>query len=153
MKRLLFDYSLDFESIDFRRHPELYRIGKGEQGVLLIEPYKSEILPHWRFKTVAEAEKSSRYIYKMFLRYLKANDFPGADMARKFLQMGWTRARRYANHKGGRKYDKATGEELPPCKDAEKAEAAAVFYERYVNARQHAKYIRLKDRHLAQHEN
>ena len=59
MKRLLFDYSLDFESIDFRRHPELYRIGKGEQGVLLIEPYKSEILPHWRFKTVAEAKKSS----------------------------------------------------------------------------------------------
>ena len=153
MKRLLFDYSLDFGSIDFRRHPELYRIGKGEQGVLLIEPYKSEILPHWRFKTVAEAKKSSAYIYKMFLRYLKANDFPGADMARKFLQMGWTRARRYANHKGGRKYDKATGEELPQCKDAEKAEAAAVFYERYVNARQHAKYVRLKDRHLAQHEN
>jgi Domain of unknown function (DUF4385) len=27
-------------------------------------------------------------------------------MARKFLQMGWTRATRYANHKGGRKYDK-----------------------------------------------
>ena len=74
-------------------------------------------------------------------------------MARKFLQMGWTRARRYANHKGGRKYDKATGEELPQCKDAEKAEAAAVFYERYFNARQHAKYVRLKDRHLAQHEN
>lgn len=26
------------------------------------------------------------------------------DMTRKFLQMGMTRARRYANHKGGRKY-------------------------------------------------
>ena len=152
MKRLVFDYSLDFGSTDFRRHPELYRIGKGEQGVLLIEPYKSEILPHWRFKTVAEAEESSEYIYKMFLRYLKANDFPGADMARKFMQMGWTRARRYANHKSGRKYDKATGEELPQCKDAEKAEAAAVFYERYVNALQHAKYVRLKEKHLAQHE-
>ena len=25
-------------------------------------------------------------------------------MARKFLQMGMTRAKRYANHKGGRKY-------------------------------------------------
>jgi hypothetical protein len=109
--------------------------------VLLIEPYKSEILPHWRFKTVAEAKKSSAYIYKMFLCYLKANDFAGADMARKFLQMDWTRARRYANHKGGRKYDKATGEELPKCQDAEKAEAAAVFYGRYVNARQHAKYV------------
>nr|WP_310419081.1 DUF4385 family protein [Chamaesiphon sp. OTE_8_metabat_110] len=46
-----FDYTLDFKNIDFRQHPELYRIGKGEQGVLLIEPYKSEILPYWRFKT------------------------------------------------------------------------------------------------------
>jgi phage tail tape-measure protein len=40
----------------------------------------------------------------LFLGYLNANDFPGADMARKFLQMGWTRARRYANHKTGRKF-------------------------------------------------
>jgi hypothetical protein len=127
MKRLSFDYSLDFGSIDFRQHPELYRIGKGEQGVLLIEPYKSEILPYWRFKTVAEAKKSSAYIYKMFLSYMKANDFPGADMARKFLQMGWTRARRYANHKGGRKYDKTTGEELPQCKDSEKGGGRSCF--------------------------
>ncbi|MEJ7592859.1 MAG: DUF4385 domain-containing protein [Planctomycetaceae bacterium] len=111
--RISFDYSLDFKAIDFRKQPDLYRIGKGEQGVLLVEPYKREILPHWRFKTVAEAKKSSARIYRMFLAYLKAEDFPGADMARKFLQMGWTRARRYANHKGGRKYDKATGKELP----------------------------------------
>jgi hypothetical protein len=61
---------------------------------------------------------------------LNAEDFPGADMARKFLQMGWTRARRYANHKGGRKYDKKSGELLPRTEDAEKAAAAAVFYER-----------------------
>ena len=47
---MTFDYSLDFEKINFREHPELYRVGKGEQGVLLVEPYKSEILPHWRFK-------------------------------------------------------------------------------------------------------
>ena len=58
-----FDYSLDFAHLDFRQHPELYRVGKGEQGVLLVEPYKSEILPHWRFKSVAEAKKSSKKIY------------------------------------------------------------------------------------------
>jgi hypothetical protein len=40
-----FGYSLDFKKIDFREHPELYRVGKGEQGVLPVEPYKSEILP------------------------------------------------------------------------------------------------------------
>src|SRR5690349_7940847 len=141
---MVFDYSLDFKSIDFRQQPELYRIGKGEQGVLLVEPYKSEILPHWRFKTVAEAKKSSARIYKMFLAYLKAEDFPGADMARKFLQMGWTRARRYANHKGGRKYDKKTGAQLPRTEDTEKATAAAVFYEGYIKARQHSDYVRQK---------
>ena len=90
MSRRAFDYSLDFKNIDFRRHPERYRIGKGEQGVLLVEPYKGEILPHWRFKTVVEATQSSARIYEMFLAYLEADDFPGADMARKFLQMGWT---------------------------------------------------------------
>ena len=74
-----FDYSIDFANTDFRAHPELYRVGKGEQGVLLVEPYKSEILPHWRFKTPAIAEKSSKKIYAMFLAYVKAGDFVGAD--------------------------------------------------------------------------
>lgn len=140
----MFDNTLDFKTIDFRKQPELYRVGKGEQGVLLVEPYKGEILPHWRYKTVAEAKRSSAKIYKLLLAYLKADDFPGADRNRKFLQMGWTRSRRYANHKGGRKYDKRTGDELPRTEDKEKAKAAAVFYERYVAARQHAEYVRQK---------
>jgi hypothetical protein len=33
-----FDYTLDFKSTDFRQRPDLYRVGKGEQGVLLVEP-------------------------------------------------------------------------------------------------------------------
>jgi Domain of unknown function (DUF4385) len=41
-----FDCALDFENTDFRHRPEHYRIGRGEQGVLLVEPCKSEILPH-----------------------------------------------------------------------------------------------------------
>lgn len=36
--------------IDYRSHPELYKVARGEQGVLTVEPYKSEILPHWRFR-------------------------------------------------------------------------------------------------------
>lgn len=139
-------------SVDFRKHPELYRVGKGEQGVLLVEPDKSEILPHWRFKTVAIAHESSATIYKMFLAYLTTDDFPGGAMARKFLQMGWTRARRYVNHKGGRKYDKKSGEELPRTENVAKAKAAAIFYERYVTARQHPDYVRLKKKHLEQYE-
>jgi hypothetical protein len=147
-----FDYSLDFKTTDFRQRPDLYRIGRGEQGVLLVEPNKGELLPHWRFKTVGEAKKSSAKICKMFLAYLKTEDFPGADMAWKFLQMGWTRARRYANQRGGRKYDKKTGEELPRTEDAEKAQAAAVFYERYVAARQHPEYVRQRKLHKDKYE-
>lgn len=149
---MTFNYDLDFDTIDFRQQPELYRIGKGEQGVLLVEPYKSEILPHWRFKTEADAQESSKVIFKMFLNYLKEEDFVGADMARKYLQMGWTRARRYANHKGGRKYDKETGEELPRTNDPEKAAAAAVFYEKYVEARENTEYKQMKKEHLEKYE-
>lgn len=87
--------------VDYRQNPEAYRVGKGEQGVLICEPYKSEIGQHWRFKTVDIATKSSEKIFALFESYLQANDFVGADMARKYLQMGYTRARRYANYKGG----------------------------------------------------
>ena len=149
---MTFDYSLDFANIDFRKNPKLYRIGKGEQGVLLVEPYKREILPHWRFKTPDIARKSANKIYKMFLDYKKREDFVGMDMARKFLQMGWTRARRYANHKGGQKYDTETCEELPRITDEEKAAAAAIFYERYVAAREDLIYKKLKEVHLELHE-
>ena len=43
-------------------------------------------------------------IYGLFGAYLKVRDFVGADMARKLIQMGFTWARRHANHRGGKKY-------------------------------------------------
>ena len=42
----------------------------------------------------------------MYLDYLEQQDFIGMDMCRKFLEMGFTRSRRYANHRNGKKYDK-----------------------------------------------
>jgi hypothetical protein len=63
-------------------------VGKGEQGVLSVQPYKGEILPHWRFKNPEVAQKSADKIYEMFEEYKKQNDFVGADMARKFLMVG-----------------------------------------------------------------
>jgi hypothetical protein len=142
-----FDYSLDFKTINFRQHPELYRVGKGEQGVLLVEPYKSEILPHWRFKTPAIARKSTNKIYKLFLEYKANDDFVGMDMARKFLQMGYTRSRRYANHKSGRKYKEGSKEVLQHDEDTSKAESAKIFYEKWKKAREDKKYLELKKQH------
>ncbi|BBD59098.1 hypothetical protein NIES2109_18770 [Nostoc sp. HK-01] len=155
---MAFDYSLDFPNIDFRQHPELYRIGKGEQGVLLVEPYKSEILPYWRFKTPEIARESSEKIYAIFLEYLEQEDFVGADMARKFIQMGYTRSRRYANHKNGRKYKKTSQagssekEILPFDVDPVKAESAAIFKAKWVEAKTNAKYLQLLAEHKQKYE-
>lgn len=64
-----------------------YRIRRGEQGVLTFEPYKSALLPMWRFKNVQLAQKSSTELWEMFLWYGEEKDFVGMDMARKFIQM------------------------------------------------------------------
>lgn len=144
---MAFDYSLDFKNIDFRKKPELYRVGKGEQGVLMVEPYKGEILRHWKFKTPEIAKESSEKIYQIFLDYKEEKDFVGMDMARKFLQMGFTRARRYANHKSGRKWDKEKKEILPFENDEVKAESAEIFYKKYKLAESDQEYARMKKEH------
>ncbi|MBB5284205.1 hypothetical protein HNQ92_002348 [Rhabdobacter roseus] len=124
------------------------------------------MLPHWRFRTEAEARHSAETIYELFEKYLLHHDFVGADMARKYLQMGFTRARRYANHPQGRKYAKGTlgatkdqpypysaGSKnkanaiLPQAEDAttnEKARAAQVFKKYWDQARAHPEYQQQK---------
>ncbi|QKZ14043.1 DUF4385 domain-containing protein [Spirosoma sp. KUDC1026] len=151
-----FDYTLDFQTIDFRQHPELYRVGKGEQGVLLVQPYKSEIVPYWRFRTPEIAKESSEKIYQLFLDYKTKGDFIGMDMARKFLQMGYTRSRRYANHRTGQKYDGPVPDDqkgrsgahgrdqLPRDEDPVKAESARIFYGKYLEAREDPDYKQQK---------
>lgn len=126
-----FDYSLDYKVLDFKNSntKKLYTIGRGEQGVLLVRPYTEDICKYWRFKNETTARKSAYKIYQMFLDYTRKGDFIGMDMARKFLEMGFTRARRYANHSNGKKYSK-TGQVLPQDKDAltcEKAKSATIF--------------------------
>ncbi|RZA14655.1 MAG: DUF4385 family protein, partial [Proteobacteria bacterium] len=77
-------------------------------------------------------------------KYKKDDDFVGMDMARKFLQMGFTRARRYANHPSGRKYKKGTNVILPSTNDPEKAKAAQIFYAVYLKAREDKVYKAMK---------
>ena len=151
-----FDYKLDYKNILFRPNDNRYRIGRGEQGVLLVRPYTDVICKHWRFKTLKEAKVSSQKIFDMYLDYRIQKDFVGMDMCRKFLEMGFTRARRYANHKDGKKYGK-DGKILPQEKDwatSEKAKSARRFKdfrdlvtqdEFYISMR---KEWRDKERHL-----
>ena len=154
-----FDYDLDYANLDLRAHPELYRVGRGEQGVLLVQPYKDELLPLWRFRTPQVAEESSAALLERFHRYLDDGDFVGADMARKFLQMGYTRSRRYARHRGGRKYDGpvpveergrsgAHGrEELPVEEDHVKAGSARIFKAAWDAARTDERYVAARTEH------
>ena len=124
----------------------------------MVRPYKDELLPLWRFRTPAIARASADAIFDKLLAYLRDDDFVGADMAREFLQMGYTRARRYANHAGGKKYrgpvpadrkgkSGAHGrDELPRRTGASseqraKAEAAAIFEERWDEAARHPAYV------------
>lgn len=147
MTRQSFNYEQDFTSISFREHPERYQVGRGEQGVLLVEPYKSEILPWWRYKDPESATKSAEKIYQLFETYRQQDDFVGMDMARKFIQMGYTRARRYANYKGGKKYVE-DGSLHQRGNDPVKAAAAAIFKKWWDKIRQDEDYLRRKREHI-----
>ena len=106
-----------------------YRIGRGEQGVLLVRPYTNVICKYWRFRTPSIAQRSAADIYNLYIQYREEKDFVGMDMCRKFLEMGFTRARRYANHRDGKKYD-VEGNVIPQEPDAltcDKAISARIF--------------------------
>ena len=143
-----FDYELDYKKLDFTdaETRKLYRIGRGEQGVLLVRPYTNDICAHWRFVDENTARKSAAKIYSMFNDYGRRQDFIGMDMARKFLEMGFTRARRYANHSSGRKYaeDGKVRPQEVDWKTNEKAKAAAVFKEIRDKAAYDPKYQQMR---------
>jgi len=114
--------------------------------VLLVRPYTNDICSHWRFVNESVARKSADKIYSMFLDYKDKQDFIGMDMARKFLEMGFTRSRRYANHPSGKKYAK-DGSVRPQSADAlysEKARSARVFKEVRDRAAKDEKYVTMR---------
>ena len=124
-----FDYSLDYKNTLFQPNDRRYRIGRGEQGVLLVRPYTNDICKHWRFKRPSDALVSSTIILHMYHTYKDVEDFVGMDMCRKFLEMGFTRARRYANHKDGKKYDENRNvkPQEPDALTSDKARSARIF--------------------------
>lgn len=154
-------YTDAYRATDFRLEPNLYRVGIGEQGVLLVQPYKSELLPLWRFRTPEVATASAAALLEKFYAYRDAGDFVGMDMTRKYLQMGWTRSRRYANHKGGQKYEGAVpadkkgvsgahGRAQRPLEpDPVKAECAAIFRRALDEALAETEYQRRLEQHRA----
>ncbi|NNF57244.1 MAG: DUF4385 domain-containing protein [Rhodothermaceae bacterium] len=135
---------------DFRARPECYQIGRGEAGVFKVQPYKSELLPLWSFKTPEAARASAAALWAQYEAYRVAGDFVGMDMARKYLQMGFTRAMRYAKFPGGRKLDPdGTPREPQQWADPAKREAALVFKAKWDAVRADPVYQERKAAHQA----
>ncbi len=136
-------------NIDYRMYPELYHIGRGQQGVLTCEPYKSELHPIWRFKTPREAQLSANKIYIKYLEYLDDGDFVGCDMAKKYLHMGFTRSRRYWNHSSGKKWTKTNRgkwEVLPLDRTEQRYMDSSLIFQRYWKmVREDKRYLTLKE--------
>ena len=141
-----FNYNLNYKRLKFKPNDKRYRIGRGEQGVLLVRPYTDDICKYWKFKTEPIAKKSAHTIYEMYADYRAKNDFVGMDMCRKFLEMGFTRSRRYANHKDGNKYDEH-GNVKPIANDfltSDKAKSAKVFLQARNRVTKDPIYIKMR---------
>ena len=138
--------------LDFREHPERYRHTPDERGAFKIEPYKSELLPLWGVATLDDAEEGAAAIHERYREYREAGEFVGMDMARKYLQMGWTRAMRYAKYPGGKKYERdddgdRVEREPQEWYDPEKRKIALVYREHLDRVREDDAYERAKREH------
>ena len=135
---------------DFRARPECYEIGLGEAGAFRVQPYKGELLPLWSFRTVAAARESAEALWAAYEAYRADGDFVGMDMARKYLQMGFTRAMRYAKYPGGRKIT-PDGDLVAPQRwaDPQKREAALLFKAKWDAVREDPVYQARKAAHEA----
>jgi len=70
-----FDYSLDYKNTLFKPNDKRYRIGRGEQGVLLVRPYTDDICKYWRFKNIEQSLISSNRILGLYHEYKNKRDF------------------------------------------------------------------------------
>jgi hypothetical protein len=133
--------------IDFREHPERYRHTSDEQGAFKVEPYKSELLDNWTISDLEPARQAAETIYEQYRSYREDDDFVGMDMARKYLQMGWTRALRYAKYPGGQKYEDGEQREPQEWYDEEKRDISLVYRDRLDEVRDDDAYQQAKQRH------
>jgi hypothetical protein len=132
---------------DFRENPEEYEVGRGCEGVFKVQPYKDELLPLWSYEDEEAARESADALLDAFYKYLDEDDFVGADMARKYLRMGYTRSMRYAKYPGGQKYEDGEEREPEEWADNEKRRAAVVFEEAWEEARDNEEYRRMREEH------
>jgi hypothetical protein len=128
------------DETDVRADPDAYEVGRGEEGAFEYQPYKDELLDLWEITSEAAAEEGAAAIHERFREYRDADDLPGMDMARKYLQMGWTRALRYAKYPGGQKYEDGEEREPEEWYDEEKRRVSLVYKEHLDAVREDERY-------------
>ena len=101
----------------------------------------------WRFKTPQKAQQSCDMIYNKFMEYLDNDDFVGADMAKKYLHMGFTRSRRYWNHSSGKKWiNDGEWKVLPYDRNEQRFMDSSLIFQKYWKiAREDTRYLKLKE--------
>jgi hypothetical protein len=94
------------EDVDYNKNPEKYHITRSSQGVYTAEPYKSDLLPLFKFSSPRESKLSAERIYSKFIDYRDESDFTGMDMARKYLQLGYNITSRFSKYASGKRANK-----------------------------------------------
>ena len=74
---------------DLSRRSRCVGIGRGEQDVFEVQPYRDESLPVWTTKNGGGREEAAEAIHDRYEEYREAGDFP---------EIGYTRAMRYAKY-------------------------------------------------------
>ena len=71
--------------INYYENPEYYIYTKYDNEAHIIRPYNEIIIPIYNNK---ESNYSCLHIFNLFNYYIINNDFIGADVCRKFIQLG-----------------------------------------------------------------
>ena len=75
-------------TIDYNKNPEYYIYTKTDKDAHLISPYNNIIKPMFNTDNNKEAKNSCLKIFNLFNNYIGNNNFIGADVCRKFIQLG-----------------------------------------------------------------
>lgn len=132
--------------INVKEHPELYIVDNNLKGIYSFEPYKSELLPLFKYKSVKGAKRSIDKLKYRFNKYLENQDFIGCNLTLKYLKAGYIFSQRYSRYENGRRYE--DGEEKEPLKikdrDKEKMEITRMYKKVWEEVRSSEDYKKLK---------
>ena len=74
--------------IDYSKNPEYYIYTISEKEVNMIQPYYKIIIPMFNIDNYKEAKDSCLQIFNLFNDYITNNNFIGADVCKKIIQLG-----------------------------------------------------------------